>query len=287
MANLMTTPILNPINAFDATKDQIFTFNSIGGLQVLGNILTIKDNVTNATVYSKEIVTYAFSHTLPDGTLTNGKYYNAVIQTVNGSNKSDASQPIQFYCYTQPVITITNLPESNLIPNSSFIFEAQYTQIQGELLQQYEFNLYDLDGNLRASSDVIYLGEDAKVPYLFSYEFSGFNDGSVYYIEILGQTVNGTPLTTGKIEITVKYEEPNIFALISLENNMCGGYVTIKSNMIDILGKADPDPPKWVDNDTTIDLVPGSVTFDNGFDISDDFTVGIWGRDFQPGKPIF
>ena len=283
----LTTPILNPIDAFDASKEQIFTFNSIGGQQVLGNILTIRNNVTNAVVYSKEIVSYAFSHTLPAGTLVNGTYYNAYIQTVNGTTKSEPSQPIQFWCYTQPVITFTNLPESNLIPNSAFVFEAQYTQVQGELLQQYEFNLYDTSGSLRASSDVVYLGEDVTVPYLFSYEFSGFNDGSVYYIEILGQTVEGTAITTGKIEITVKYEEPNIFALISLENNMCEGYITIKSNMIDILGKVDPEPPRWIDKETGIDLVPGSVTFDEGFDLSDDFTVGIWGRNFQEGKPIF
>lgn len=283
----LTTPILNPVVAFDASQEQVFTFNSIGGQQVLGNILTVRNNVTNVVVYSQEIVSYAFSHTLPAGTLVNGTYYNAYIQTVNGPTKSEPSQPIQFWCYTQPVITFTNLPESNLIPNSAFVFEAQYTQIQNELLQQYEFNLYDTSGSLRSTSDVIYLGEDATVPYLFSYEFSGFNDGSVYYIEILGQTVEGTVVTTGRIEITVKYEEPNIFALISLENNMCGGYITIKSNMIDILGKADPDPPKFIDNNTAIDLVPGSATFDEGFDLSNDFTVGIWGRDFQSGKPIF
>lgn len=283
----LTTPILYQLPAFDANNEQIFTFNVIGGTQVLGNILTIRNNVTNAIVYQKEVTSYAFQHTLPEKTLVNGLQYNAFIQTINGTEVSAPSSPILFYCYTTPVISILNMPENNVIPNSAFEFQMQYVQIQGELLSQYQVNLYNISGNLQATSGVIYVDDTNPPPFLFNYEFTGFNDGSVYNLEILGQTVNQTAITTGRIEITVKYEEPNLFALISLENNMCEGYITIKSNMVDILGKADPDPPKYIDNDTVIDLVPGSVTYDEGFDISNDFTVGIWGRDFTENQPIF
>lgn len=283
----LTTPILYQLPAFDANNEQIFTFNAIGGTQVLGNILTIRNNATNAVVYQKEVTSYAFQHKLPERTLVNGLQYNAVIQTVNGSETSTASAPILFNCYTTPVISILNMPENNVIPNSAYQFNMQYVQIQGELLSQYQVNLYNISGNLQSTSGVIYVDDTNPPPYLFNYEFTGFNDGSVYNLEVLGQTVNQTAITTGKIEITVKYEEPNLFALISLENNMCEGYITIKSNMVDILGKAEPDPPKFIDNDTVIDLVPGHVIFDEGFEINDDFTVGIWGRDFQPNKPIF
>ena len=38
----LTTPILNSVPAWDVANGQIFTFNVIGGDQVVGNILYIK-----------------------------------------------------------------------------------------------------------------------------------------------------------------------------------------------------------------------------------------------------
>ena len=40
----LTKPILNNVAAFDASNSQAFTFNVVGGSQVVGNTLTIKDN---------------------------------------------------------------------------------------------------------------------------------------------------------------------------------------------------------------------------------------------------
>ena len=38
----LTTPILYNVPAFDATKEQVFTFAVVGGSQVVANTLTIK-----------------------------------------------------------------------------------------------------------------------------------------------------------------------------------------------------------------------------------------------------
>ena len=46
----LTTPILYSIPAFDATQEQVFTFMSVSGAQVVANTLTIKDNATLTTV---------------------------------------------------------------------------------------------------------------------------------------------------------------------------------------------------------------------------------------------
>ena len=56
----LTTPILYSVPAFDATKEQVFTFAVVGGSQVVANTLTIKDNATLATVYSQTQTTYRF-----------------------------------------------------------------------------------------------------------------------------------------------------------------------------------------------------------------------------------
>lgn len=285
----LTTPILYQIPAFDANNKQIFTFNSVGGDQVIGNRLVIRNNVTNAIVYDQTVEIYAFSHTLPEKILMNHTYYNATIQTMNTKREySSPSTPIQFWCYVTPTITVLNMPDDNLIPNSEYTFEMQYVQIEGELLQQYQVNLYAIDGRLLSTSGVVYVTSTEPPPYLFKYTFDGFSDGAVYNLEIVGQTVNQTAITTGLLEITVKFEVPNIFALIELKNNMCEGYITIKSNMVSINGTAVPDPPKYIDDDTKIDLrEPGShVIFNEGYKINDDFTIGLWGRDFQNGEVL-
>ena len=46
----LTTPILYTVNAFDATQEQVFNFNVLGGNQVTANTLTIKNNATLSIV---------------------------------------------------------------------------------------------------------------------------------------------------------------------------------------------------------------------------------------------
>lgn len=285
----LTTPILFPVAAFDATQPMTFRFNVVGGDQVTGNRLIIKNNVTNDTVYDQTVTTYTYTHTVPANSLTNDIYYNATIQTINASGQSStASSAIQFYCYETPVITITNMPVNNLIPNSSFEFQATYTQSEGELLNSYQYNLYDLSGTLIATSGTVYINSTNPPPTNFSYTFSGFDDGSSYYIEIVGQTINNTVITTGRINVIVKYENPNVFAIVSLENNMCDGFITITSNIVAIEGESNPSPPTYVDNNTMVDLTANGsyVEFTEGYEINGDFTIGIWGRGFKDYSSI-
>lgn len=285
----LTTPILYQVAAFDATSDQIFTFNVVGGSQVTQNTLTIRNNSTGATVYQQTVTSYVFQHTLPANSLTNNTYYNATIITLDSQgNKSQESQPIQFYCYTTPTVTITNMPVNNYVQNSSFEFQAQYDQIENELLNSYRFDLYDTSNTIVSTSGTIYLGTPTEPPNTFSHLFSGFSDGGQYYIEVTCQTVNNTMVTTGRISFLVNYEFPNIYSIVSLENNMCGGYITITSNMVSIEGQSNPDPPKYVDDNTMVDLTEeGSwVLYPDGYEVTGDFTIGLWGKSFQDYQNI-
>ena len=93
----LTTPILLAKNAFDATKEEKFEFNVVSGDQITANTLVIKDNETLAQVYSGRQVTFAFENTVPAGTLTNGKYYQAYVITENSAgDTSPQSNTIQF-----------------------------------------------------------------------------------------------------------------------------------------------------------------------------------------------
>jgi hypothetical protein len=71
----LVTPIGIAVPAFDATHDQVFEFTVQGGDQVVGNILTIIDNVSGDIVYQKDTESYVYKQTLPAYTLSNNGYY--------------------------------------------------------------------------------------------------------------------------------------------------------------------------------------------------------------------
>lgn len=283
----LTAPMLYTIAAFDATQEFTFTFNVIGGDQVTGNILTIRNNSTLEEVYSQQQTSFRFIHTLPANTLTNDTYYQATLNTVNAQgDMSPVSNTIQFYCYTQPTFEFTNMPTGNIVSNASYEFIVQYNQIQGEILNGYTFNLYSSFGVLLSTSGPQY-NTSSILPLTISHLFSGFDDNTEYIVECIGTTAEGTSITTGQIAFTVSYTAPSLYSAFVVSNNCEEGYITIRSNVNPILGEAVPTPPTYI-NDSEIDLTqPGSsVTWSDGYIIDGDFTMKIWGRDFTPNSDI-
>lgn len=285
----LTRPILYSMAAFDARVENTFTFNVIGGDQVVKNQLTIINQSNNNIVYQEEQTTFAFKHILPANILVNGDYYSAYIVTYNsGGESSSPSASIQFYCYSQPFFAFTNIPVTNLITNSNYIFEVSYSQEQGELLNSYTFNLYDAQRSLLSSSGLKYIGGVVPLPINLSYTFSGLKDGTSYYVQATGQTVQGTIIETAFINFSVSYIEPNVFSIINLTNNCKGGYIIVQSNLTEIAGSSNPSPPIYLDGDTAVDLrEDGSyVIWDDGFNLSMDFTASLWGREFNENSTI-
>lgn len=284
----LITPILRETAAFDANESHDFVFNVVGGTQVVRNRILIRNNVDNSIVFDDTVDTFEFKHTVVGGTLTNGIYYNASVQTFSASGDASAfSNTIQFFCYTKPTVVFTNIPLSSLIETSSFLFDAQYNQIEGEQISSYIFNLYNLQNTIVSTSGQVFLSNAGPPPTDFSYEFSGFEDNSTYYIECICQSVHATIVTTGKIEISIKHEIPNVYTVVSLENNECDGYITIRSNMVSIDGTSNPDPPIYIE-DMAVDLIQDGawVRWEQGYSISGDFTLGIWGRQFNTNSPV-
>lgn len=280
----LTQPIINPISAFDATKQQSITFVVIGGAQVVGNRLIIRNNQTGEVVYDKIQSSMKLEHILPANSLKNNNFYNAVIYTIdNGNDESVASVPIPFYCYTQPVLTIDNIPSSGTIENGTYSFQGNYVQNEGELLNSYKFILYDSNKEILSQSSLIYYNTDNSLTYLFS----GMSNNTSYYVELTGETVNGTILTSGIKSFTVRYIQPASFAICDLVNDCENGYIQISSNIVAIDGKSNPTPPTYID-DKEVDLRESNswVEWDNGFNIKDDFTLRAWGREFNPYEPI-
>lgn len=283
----LTRPTLISTAAFDATQQHIFTFNVVGGSQVVANQLVIRNNVTNDIVYTKKQESYRYEHILEANILTNGIYYNAVLSTFDADgNESQVSIPIQFYCYATPVIQFTNIPAGGIIPNASFSFEFTYTQAENEKLNSYVVNLYNSFQSLLSTSGNIYVTNGVS-PYNGSYLFGGFEDSTVYYVEVTGQTINGTQVSTGLVQFTVDYVSPDLFALVGLTNNCQEGYISITSNIVALNGESYPTPPVYINN-KEVDLrnTNSWVSFNDGYSIGHDFLARAWFRDPNVYTPI-
>lgn len=251
----LTQPILNSIAAFDATQEHIFSFISIGGDQVLGSQLTIYDNETGAQVYQGNYTSFKFEYPLAAGTLTNGKYYNATISTINNASEfSEPSNPVAFYCYTAPVLTITNIPASGTIEQSNYTFQGNYVQAEGELLNGYQYTLYNSNKEQISQSAILYDG-------LYQHTFSGMANDTSYYVELSGSTINNTPVSSGLLLFTIRYIQPSSFAICDLVNNCQNGFIQISSNIVSIDGKSEPDPPKYIDN-KEVDLTGEDISIE-------------------------
>lgn len=276
----LTKPTLLSVPAFDATQSFTFTFVvQSGSAQIVANRLTIRRQTDNQIVYQEKQETFKYEHIVNADELVNGTYYNAeLIVYDTEDNASPTSVPIQFYCYSTPELAFTNLPPNNVIQNASFNFTFSYTQAEGEKINSYVMNLYNSAGIQISSSGVNYV-DDGTPPYNGNYTFSGFENGTVYLIELIATTINSTVITTGKIQFTVEYSRPDLFTLVEVANNCEEGYITITSNIVLVEGISNPSPPIYID-DKEIDLTgEGSwVKWKDGFNITGDMLVRLWFR---------
>ena len=224
----VTTPVLNPVAAFDATEDMLFTFSSVGGNQVVSNKLIVRNATTLETLYEDVVDSFVLEHVLPADTLLNGSYYQATVVTYDASGAASAeSAPIQFYCFSSPTFTFPNLSSGDNITTSTYSFVAQYEQVENELLNQYSFVLYDGEDKQLSTSGAQYVGSTSLPPTLVVWTVSGLEDGKDYKIIVNGITAYGTQVTTGFVSFSVKYDSPELPIPIELTNKCDEGYIEI------------------------------------------------------------
>ena len=284
----LNKPILLSTPSFDATKPKTFLFNvESGGAQIVANQLTVRLQSTNAIVYQQKQDSFKLEHILPANTLKNGEYYSASVKVFDalGQESLDSSY-IQFRCYTEPIIKFTNIPNNGIINNSSYNFQFSYTQDEGEALDNYIINLYNSSLDLVSTSGVVYVGSGAP-PYFGSYLFSGFEDNTLYYIEIVGATINGAVVESGKVGINFSYVRPEMFALLRLKNNCDDGYISVQSNIVLVEADMYPNPPIYIDGNS-IDLsgTNSFIDWNSGYSFSNDFLVRAWFRKPNPYTTI-
>lgn len=288
-------PVLESVPAWDASEGYTFTFSVTGGSQVTGNTIVIRDNEDNTIVYTHSVVSYQLSNTVPANAsgLENGTYYNAYLTTTDADgNTSPQSNIIQFYCYSSPEISLSNLPSGNVIPSSEFPFEAVYSQDEGERLNTYTFSLYNSSQIRIATSGTLYASSltpsynDSTISFDLTYTFTGLIDNTSYYIKVDGITVNGTSVTTGMVQVIVRYTTPSAFAQLTATNNCDGGYILLQSNVVLTEGRAYPEAI-YIDNDAVDVSADGYyVAFDDGYETGENFTLKAWISNVKDGRII-
>lgn len=252
MAN--PAPTINQINAFNATQGTTIDFNIIGGTELIrSNRIYIYDLSDNSLICTHLYVSTESIHELPantDGSIVyesgkssadfvNGAQYYAQIQTYTDTNGTQGGSGLSvakmFWCLVDPTLTITTIPST--ISTTSYNISATYTDtsasVVSNIIQQYQFNLYSATSSLLQSSGVVVgsgTQQGTSDVYDISYNFTGLNVGSSYYVTVDVTTTQGMSVTTQSNTFTVSIDTPTLGEAIVV-NNACDGYISVTSNL--------------------------------------------------------
>ena len=252
MAN--PAPTINQINAFNATQGTTIDFNIIGGTELVrSNRIYIYDLSDNSLICTHLYVSTESIHELPANTdssiiyesgkssadFVNGAQYYAQIQTYTDTagtqGGSGLSVAKMFWCLVDPTLTITTIPST--ISTTSYNVSATYTDtsasVVSNIIQQYQFNLYSVVGSLLQSSGVVVgsgTQQGTSDVYDISYNFTGLNVGSSYYVTVEVTTTQGMNVSAQSNTFTVSIDTPTL-GEATVVNNACDGYISVISNL--------------------------------------------------------
>ena len=267
----LTTPILNAITPFPSDEANIFTFQVIGGAtQVAQNRLEIQQTSDNTSVYNQVVSSFAFTHTLPANTLTNGTEYKARVQTLNsdGTIMSTFSEFVVFNVIDRPVVTITTIVNET-VNAQTVTFTGSYTQTH-DTLQSYRYILYDANQNIIQSFS-------EKFDGLLQQEITELENGVTYFLELKTVSTLGMEGTSGLRRFVPTYVPPILPTIITLENLVDQGAIRVTGSLTQLVFQlTDGSSPVYIDNEL-LDITDKTITL-SGLSVGEDFTFKIWAR---------
>lgn len=274
----MARPVIMRVSPFDATKDYEITLSWMGN-RSYANRIFVYDYETNSLVFDDTVSSFSLTHIIPANTLQNNKKYVVQAQTYDVENVPSAlSNKVLFYTFATPDFYFEDLSDNPVISNSSLTATIHYYSDDWEDISKYTFYLYD------ATKKQLLASNEMTDNYDISYTYKGLDNNTVYYIRCVGVTVNGMELDTGYVEITVKYEDPNVYARIYATPIPSRGCIQVSSNLI-IIQYNGTDTFEYIDG--MIDLRDKTLYYDEGFLIEKDFTVIIRGINLWQTADIF
>ena len=247
----------------DANEPNEVSWKVSGDIQTAYKI-DILSNVDNSLVWTtNQITSYSLKHTIPAGTLTNGNEYKIQITIWNANNDTATSDAEVFQTSSRPVVTVDPIGTVN---SFSYNFTAQYSQAEGVPLSNYIVYLYDDKQNMIDKSNI-------KTTLPMEHLFSGLQPEKTYYIEFQATSAKGLVGTSGLVQFDVFYYRPKMNVFLEAKNVENAG-IELSWYVTQIIGKTDGS--QFIDNEK-IDTSDGTkVWFDDGFDISQDYSLKLW-----------
>jgi hypothetical protein len=248
--------------AIDAAEDNTFYWDISGDVQTAYQVDIYKNSDSTSVFSTGKITSYNLYYKIPKNTLTNGMEYKLTVKAFNASNENQTSYAVVFQTSARPVITINTI---GTVSNFSNLFSATYTQAQSVPLQSWNANLYNSDKVLIDHSDIM---TDSILEYLFA----NLETEKSYYIEFQATSETGLTGTCGLVKFSVFYLRPKQNVNLSAKNIDNAG-IELSWYVAQILGKSSGTISYLNDE---INLLNGKVSFDEGFNISQDFSLKVW-----------
>lgn len=246
----MAKAIIPSFMPIDATVDNTITF-VYSGDQPYSNRLIIYDADSLEVVYDQTQTTMTLRHTIAANSLTNGtKYAASIICYDQYSTPSTISDKTYFWALATPTFVFANVVDRQVVDVSSFQAIINYSQSNGELINEYRFYIYDSVRAPLDNSEALYNRAD------ISYVYKGLENKTAYFIRAQGVTERGIPLDTGYVEIFVSFANPENYANMYAEQSDGSGIVNYYTNFTAI----DPSGEH-------------TYYFENGYIILDDDTL--------------
>ncbi len=271
-----------PLNEmfFDAKKDYVFKFvYDNGEIIPTHNRLKIM-KLSGQTVYDKKITTYKFEHKLPANTLANGEKYKFSIYIENDERKEFNSNIYYFECLDTPVMTISNIPNDNIIESSEYSFNISYSQTQGIKPDFIQVLLQDINGNEIIKSENIYNMTR------FNYKIKYLKEETNYRI-IVRAILKNEFIAESKIYPFVykDFKNPPPFNKLIEAKNMCEeGYVRIRNNFVSVEAKSNYVIIPTENSEVNLTKDNDYINWNKGYRITGDFSIRMIVRQMKLNK---
>lgn len=272
---ILQTPTIYTIPPFDPGYENTIEFFCTDS-QPYKNRIVITDNMNGDIVYDKTSDTMRLYAVIPKNTLLAGRQYLAQIQVFDfDGESSNLSDPVMFYCFTEPVFHFQDISDGDMYKNASISPILEYSQEENEPLKSYQLFIYGADKTSISSSNVFYSS-------ITPYTFYGLENNTSYFIRAAGETLHGMTLDTGYIGFFVDYNTIPANIILKAENNYHGGYIQIETNIISIGYEVGNDNYKIENGMLTLE--DNYLLYNEGFNVDGDFSLFIEAKKLPIGK---
>ena len=251
--------------ALDLSEDNVFRWNVSGAIQTHFS-LEFRNNATNAVLHTvAKTPGYSHFYTLPASMIANGLEIKYKVQVWDELDNTATSDWEIFQSSSRPTVTVTSPTEFSTVESQSYLFEASYSQTELVDLSTWQFFLYD-------SSQIKIVQSDLQTEETLEYLYDGLQSDQTYFIEFQVTSEKGLTGTSGLIEFTTQFAQPQMLSELHAENVDNAG-IKLQWRVIQIIG--DGEDYSFID-DEKVDVTAGKVWFDSGFNIDNNFTLKIW-----------